>query len=63
MKFSIILLTFNRDDILDEQFNHLSKVVTSYKGKCEVILVDNNTDGKDRSKYIKQFNQSQYLQK
>lgn len=62
MKFSIIILTYKRDDILYDQFNHLLEIVKNNENNCEVILVDNNADGIDRSKYLNNFNHSQYKQ-
>lgn len=62
MKFSIILLTFKRDDILQEQFDHLSGIYNQKKNDCEVILIDNNADGKNRSHYLDRFKNSQYKQ-
>jgi GT2 family glycosyltransferase len=62
MEFSIILLTYKRDDILQEQFDHLLNVVNETNNDCEVILIDNNADGKDRSSYLNNFKYSQYKQ-
>ena len=59
MEFSIILLTYKRDDILQEQFDHLLNVVNETNNDCEVILIDNNADGKDRSSYLNNFKYSQ----
>ena len=54
--FSIVLLTYKRDDILDKQFTNLVKVIEYYHGNVEVILVDNNADFIDRAKYISPLN-------
>lgn len=61
IKYSIIVLTYRRDDVLAEMFQHLSSTITKNIDNCEVILVDNNQDSFDRSIYLKNFNHSQYI--
>lgn len=50
--FSIVLLTYKRDDILEQQFQSLARIQARYEGNVEVVLVDNNNDGLDRSNYF-----------
>lgn len=61
MKYSIIIITYNRDDILEETLSHLYKVIGENLDECEVVFVDNNADKIDRSGYLKAFPHAQYI--
>lgn len=52
MKFSFVVITFNRDDVLEEQFSVISRVIGG-RDDVEVILVDNNEDNVDRAIYLR----------
>ncbi len=54
ISFSIVVLTYARDDVLESTLQRLSGAIGARRD-AEVILVDNNTDGVDRTRFLQRF--------
>jgi GT2 family glycosyltransferase len=59
IKFSLIILTYNKDEILNICLKRLYNICNSYD--TEIILVDNNDDKTNRSSFIKEFKNKIYI--
>ena len=59
LKYSIVIISFKRDDVLKENLQYLSGLLTA-RDDCELVLVDNNEDAEDRSGYLDAFPQRTY---
>jgi GT2 family glycosyltransferase len=58
-RYSIIIISYKRDDVLKENLEHLSAMV-GLRDDCELVLVDNNEDALDRSQFLGTFRHAQY---
>lgn len=56
---SIIILTYKRDDALKDTLTQLSNCLGT--SGFQIVLVDNNVDGKDRSEFLSEFEDSFYI--
>lgn len=54
VRFSIVILTFCRDDALQENLTELASMVGT-RGDTEIVLVDNNEDDLDRASFLREF--------
>lgn len=57
---SIVLLTYARDDAIQELLNHICPAIAD-RDDVELVLVDNNPDEKDRSGMLAGFNRPRFV--
>jgi GT2 family glycosyltransferase len=57
---STVIITYRRDDALSETLSRLAEVLSGSQGH-EVVLVDNNADGLDRSGMLDAFPHARYV--
>jgi GT2 family glycosyltransferase len=60
IRYSIVILTYARDQVLAEVIDRLAPVLAG-RTDCEVILVDNNPDAGDRARLLEPFTHARHL--
>jgi GT2 family glycosyltransferase len=58
-RYSLIIISFKRDDVLKENLEYLSGMV-GHRDDCELVLIDNNEDSTDRAPYLESFRKALY---
>ena len=58
-RYSLIIITFRRDDILQENLDMLSEAI-GMREDCELVLIDNNEDALNRSAFFDRFRHATY---
>ena len=60
VKLSVVILTYKRDDALEQTLGKLFEVF-GYDPEVQMVLVDNNADGRDRASFMQAFANSEVV--
>jgi GT2 family glycosyltransferase len=60
-KTSTVIITYRRDDALSQTLSRLAEVLPGDARDHEVVLVDNNADGRNRSVMLDAFRHARYV--